>query len=351
MYPVSTHGDVSVAYPYGERRSSYSGEQTERYGLAGTTLERPRPLEPQFRPALNTAASESSATFRQHEAYHSRPSASSAFGPDGRNLPAFKDIFKSPAPAKPSYSEAQPWSPYSSTISAAYSNEAYHRTSTLRSPLALPHNPEMVQRQPPAHGRVFDVPVLDTSPVSRQPLQSLPVSPYAGQHDAGRTPAEVSRKRASRPLSGSFAPSGATTAYHQLDIPGSSTSTSSFLTTNASSPYQASAVDSQRDNRSELAKAASNASYSQGGAESHGKCVEMRDVPGEGRFFIYEDGHRIPTQVDGEQVNPQWGLTKANKPRRRLALACLDCREKKIKCEPGQNRCVQCEKAMRPCRR
>jgi hypothetical protein len=40
------------------------------------------------------------------------------------------------------------------------------------------------------------------------------------------------------------------------------------------------------------------------------------------------------------------------RPRKRLAQACLDCREKKIKCEPGQsNTCVQCEKAKRPCRR
>jgi len=44
-------------------------------------------------------------------------------------------------------------------------------------------------------------------------------------------------------------------------------------------------------------------------------------------------------------------LTKANKPRKRLAMACLDCREKKIKCEPGPNSCLQCEKAKRPCRK
>jgi hypothetical protein len=80
--------------------------------------------------------------------------------------------------------------------------------------------------------------------------------------------------------------------------------------------------------------------------------LRAEEVPGQGKFYVYEGGHRIPAQVDGEAVNPNWGLTKAMRPRKRLAQACLDCREKKIKCEPGQsNTCVQCEKAKRPCRR
>jgi hypothetical protein len=80
--------------------------------------------------------------------------------------------------------------------------------------------------------------------------------------------------------------------------------------------------------------------------------LRAEDVPGEGKYYVYEGGHRIPAQVDGEAVNPNWGLTKALRPRKRLAQACLDCREKKIKCEPGPaNTCVQCEKAKRPCRR
>ncbi|EMC94122.1 hypothetical protein BAUCODRAFT_74686 [Baudoinia panamericana UAMH 10762] len=84
--------------------------------------------------------------------------------------------------------------------------------------------------------------------------------------------------------------------------------------------------------------------------EPQKKYLGVKDIPNEGTFHVYEGGHRIPTHVDGEQVNPQWGLTKANKPRKRLALACLDCREKKIKCEPGINSCLQCEKAKRTCR-
>jgi hypothetical protein len=73
-------------------------------------------------------------------------------------------------------------------------------------------------------------------------------------------------------------------------------------------------------------------------------------TPQEGTFHIYEDGYRIPAQIDGERVNPQWGLTKANKPRKRLALACLNCRDKKTKCEPGAHGCLQCVKAKRNCR-
>ena len=54
--------------------------------------------------------------------------------------------------------------------------------------------------------------------------------------------------------------------------------------------------------------------------------------------------------IDGEAVNPSWGITKAGKPRKRLAQACLTCREKKIKCEPGYPKCHQCSKSQRVCR-
>ena len=86
------------------------------------------------------------------------------------------------------------------------------------------------------------------------------------------------------------------------------------------------------------------------GPEASKKYLGVKDFAGEGAFHLYEGRYRIPTHVDGEQVNPQWGLTKANKPRKRLALACLDCRMKKIKCEPGASSCLQCERAKRICR-
>lgn len=80
------------------------------------------------------------------------------------------------------------------------------------------------------------------------------------------------------------------------------------------------------------------------------RCVGQQEVPGEGLCFVYEDGSYCRTIIDGEPVNPSWGVTKAGKPRKRLAQACLTCREKKIKCEPGVPKCAQCARARRNCR-
>ena len=80
------------------------------------------------------------------------------------------------------------------------------------------------------------------------------------------------------------------------------------------------------------------------------RCIGERNVPGEGNCFFYEDGTYCPTVVDGEPVNPSWGVTKAGKARKRLAQACLTCREKKIRCEPGFPKCTQCEKTGRNCK-
>jgi len=80
------------------------------------------------------------------------------------------------------------------------------------------------------------------------------------------------------------------------------------------------------------------------------RCVSQRDVPGEGICYVYEDGTYCRAIIDGEPVNPSWGITKAGKPRKRLAQACLTCREKKIKCEPGFPKCHQCAKSHRACR-
>ncbi|QLI67711.1 uncharacterized protein G6M90_00g030650 [Metarhizium brunneum] len=72
--------------------------------------------------------------------------------------------------------------------------------------------------------------------------------------------------------------------------------------------------------------------------------VRAADVPGEGMCYFYDDGSHCKTVIDGEVVNSHWGVTKAGKPRKRLAIACIPCREKKIKCDPDYPRCVQCEK-------
>jgi hypothetical protein len=80
------------------------------------------------------------------------------------------------------------------------------------------------------------------------------------------------------------------------------------------------------------------------------RLVGQREIAGEGLCYIYEDGTYCRAIIDGEPVNPSWGITKAGKPRKRLAQACLTCREKKIKCEPGYPKCHQCAKSQRACR-
>ncbi|KAI4282945.1 MAG: hypothetical protein L6R38_002564 [Xanthoria sp. 2 TBL-2021] len=80
------------------------------------------------------------------------------------------------------------------------------------------------------------------------------------------------------------------------------------------------------------------------------RVVGEQDVPGEGPCWIYEDGSVCKKVIDGELVNAQWGVTKAGKPRKRLAIACTTCREKKIKCDPAEGKCLQCEKFGRECR-
>lgn len=80
------------------------------------------------------------------------------------------------------------------------------------------------------------------------------------------------------------------------------------------------------------------------------RVVGERIIPGEGPCWVYEDGSTCKKVIDGETVNAQWGVTKAGKPRKRLAIACTTCREKKIKCDPGDPKCAQCEKYLRVCR-
>lgn len=84
--------------------------------------------------------------------------------------------------------------------------------------------------------------------------------------------------------------------------------------------------------------------------KAHLRVVGEDVVPGEGPCYIYEDGSHVRKTIDGDVVNAQWGVTKAGKARKRLAIACITCREKKIRCEPGDVKCVQCDKSGRDCR-
>lgn len=78
--------------------------------------------------------------------------------------------------------------------------------------------------------------------------------------------------------------------------------------------------------------------------------VDERYIEGEGLCYIYADGSHCPKSIDGVPVNANWGITKAGKPRKRLAQACISCREKKIKCQPNIPKCDQCQKSGKECR-
>lgn len=78
--------------------------------------------------------------------------------------------------------------------------------------------------------------------------------------------------------------------------------------------------------------------------------VRAAEVPGEGLCYFYDDGSHCKAVIDDEAVNAHWGVIKSGKPRKRLAISCITCREEKIKCDPDYPRCVQCEKFGRICK-
>lgn len=73
-------------------------------------------------------------------------------------------------------------------------------------------------------------------------------------------------------------------------------------------------------------------------------------IPWEGSSWVSEDGTTSNKVIGGEMFRAQWCVTKAGKPRKRLVIACMACREKNIKCDPAKPKCVQCEKFGRDCR-
>ena len=347
MYPVSTQPDASAGYAPYERMKSPTHDYSQRYSYSRTRIDPPRPLEP--RPTLNISLSESSGRPQRHEVFHTPISTNSEYGSQSRNLPGLRDILSPGRQTNSSYGD--PWSSSTTSNIGQHGSEPYRHTAGLHPPMTLHPSSEPTQTYQPPFARAFELPVLETSPVTKHIPQSLPVSPYAGYPEAARDYTESHLDRQAQSSRNSYVTNGIPSAYSQSESQ-SQPAASPYVANGMSSPYaSASADEPLRRRRLSKSDRGGNAPYIQGAAETHGKYLGVEDVPGDGRFYVYEDGYRIPTQVDGEQVNPAWGLTKANKPRRRLALACLDCREKKIKCEPGLARCVQCEKAMRPCRK
>ena len=324
MYPGLTQAKSSRPYSPYERRGSYSNDQTHGFAYNRPHLELPRPLEP--RPTLQSSLSEASGIQRRHEPF--RGPLSPEFRSQGQNLPGLRDIL-SPGPHQSSSSYTTTWNAPGPPLSSQHHVESHYiQQAALHPPMTIypPTDPGARYQIQPT--KQFEVPILETSPVGKQIPPSLPLSPYSTYPDSSR---DYSNFQAER--------------HSQI-------SASSHLTNGVSSPFTPAALDdAQYRSPAATYDRSSNSAYVATSADSQKKYLGVKQVPGEGEFHVYEGGFRLPTQVDGEQVNPAWGLTKANKPRKRLALACLDCREKKIKCEPGATSCLQCEKAKRTCRR
>lgn len=293
-----------------------------------THIELPRPLEPRPTHLLQSSLSETSGIQRNHQHSFRTPGTTSTdYRAQGPSLPGLRDIL-TPAPQGTAQSTYhQPWTSSAGPPALSnQSNEGYYPHPGWHPPLALhgPVEPGPTYPRPPESR--LELPILQTSPVSGRPPRSLPVSPFTGYPEAR----DYGEARNERPRQAS---------------------NTSYATNGVPSPYGSAHEDHQYRRGVMSHDRSVDAPATPGDAEPQRKYLGIKEVPGEGAFHLYEGGIRIPTQVDGEQVNPAWGLTKANKPRKRLALACLDCREKKIKCEPGANSCLQCEKAKRPCRR
>ena len=324
MYTGSTHPKSSGGYPSYDYTSTYAGSIARSYSYGRPPIDPPRPLEP--RPTLHTSLSESAGSSRHHSAHHGPLSPERRS--HGQNLPALKDIL-SPGPHPPPHSPYNgSWS-HNRTGSSTHSRaDSYHPPAGLHPPMTLYPPSDIGGKYKPPQTSPFEVPVLQTSPIATHPPQVSGILSYSTYPEPRREYAEYRPDRQPVEHRGAYMNN---TAPHQY----SSATPDEILYRN-----QLGAHDPT-----------SGPPYTPTAADNRGNYLGVQDVPGEGSYYVYEGGHRIPTHVDGEQVNPQWGLTKANKPRKRLALACLDCREKKIKCEPGTSSCLQCEKAKRICRR
>lgn len=328
MLPGPFPADSGTGHHPFDRPASQPVQQSHAYDSSGSTpgrsLDLPKPLEPRPTHYLHPSLSDAPRVHGQDGGLP-RPSASAI--PDarghGQNLPGLKDILTPPPPlVHPRYEQS--WGPLGANVPPSHrqSVDGYSIPMPWHPPLALHPQTDVNPAYQQCSQRRLDFPVRESSPVSRVPQPSMPMSPYAACPDS-----YPERRR--QPSSASY-----------------------LANSSVASPFtSATPEDMQVKDHGAMYERSSDLGTAPPGAEGQRKYLGIREFVGEGIYHVYEGGYRIPTHVDGEQVNPQWGLTKANKPRKRLALACLDCREKKIKCEPGADSCLQCEKAKRPCRR
>ncbi|KAF2140385.1 uncharacterized protein K452DRAFT_310127 [Aplosporella prunicola CBS 121167] len=221
--------------------------------------------------------------------------------------------------------------------------------------LSPPHQMSTQARVLPSLRTVLNSPLLDASPaLPRAQPTRLPSLNNFDQKTHGYSAYDESRP--SMAVASSM-PAPAYPAYIAAPTPAPVPHASNGIQYGPPRPASSSSGTVSSDHHSPGAPGAAEANarrhgpdMSKASLQNASRYVGQQEVPGEGWCYVYDDGSYCKTTVDGEPVNPSWGLTKAGKPRKRLAQACLTCREKKIKCEPGYPTCAQCARARRNCR-
>lgn len=323
MYTDTTQPGAFNRQPPYDYRSSYAGNIPRSYSYVRAPLDPPRPLEP--RPTLHTSLSESAGSSRHHNVSHGPISPNHRS--QGQILPGLKDIL-STSPhlsSRPSYNGS--WEHDGGASTNHSRADSRYPSAGLHPPMALHPPSDIGPKYHPPQTSPFEVPILHTSPIAKQPPHNSGMPSYSSYSESRREYAD-----------------------YRPDKPAVETR-ATYMSNNVHQYNSATPDDNQYRSPFSAHDQFPAPPYTPTVPDNRGPYIGVQDIPGEGTFYLYEGGQRIPTHVDGEQVNPVWGLTKANKPRKRLALACLDCREKKIKCEPGATSCLQCEKAKRTCRR
>jgi len=319
MYPAERQlVDSPRSFPPHERQNS--AYQVSHMIPQPSPGERPRPIEP--RPAPPQPPTEAAMTLRQQDPFRGLPTSQQEPRSSGQSLPRLQDILApGPNDPRPAWSSANP----------PAHHVAHHGYGAASHIPWHPAQPRPAQEsatalRTPQPGR-SDPPILDMH-ATRPPQDSPFVHPSSypayttnvrDVHDHHREIHQPS-PRSNYPH-GSFPPDMVDRGQFRTTVPG-------------------------------VERVVPHGIMHQGQEISQLTYLTTEEIPGQGKFHVYQDGIRIPAEVDGETVNPAWGLTKANKPRKRMPKACLDCREKKVKCDPGSgDTCVQCERAKRPCRK
>jgi hypothetical protein len=305
------------AQPNGER-SHVTGYPTD-YHRSG----RPSSVSPWEGPLQNAAAADSSTRPDSISNYEKTDHAQT------QRLPSLRSILNAPS-STPTPSQTSPvangegrTAPVPRPASPHFFREG------LPSPVGMTFRPGQYRTEVP--------------PTTAPPRLHMPTTPTTSYEVQGRPPYRPQQQADHVPSPDGSSPR---TVFEQQYHKAASVASSLTLQSE-----RAVSITSCNGNEEDIAKLSlkRSAEPSQR-AQKLARCLGQKQIPGEGLCYVYEDGSYCRTVIDGERVNPAWGITKAGKPRKRLAQACLTCREKKIKCEPAYPKCHQCHKSQRLCR-